>query len=159
MSAVRHCSAPVRGRGARLLAAAALVAAGLIPATGAGPAQAAVCGTGVTGVNVIVDLTAFGKGVKKACATGDPTSGLVALTGAGFSYSFVPRLPGFVCRINANPNPCNGAPANAYWSYWHAAKGGAWTYSTKGASSYNPAPGSTEGWSFGAGTAPSVKAP
>ena len=142
----------------RLAAVAALVAAGSVTAAGA-PAEAAVCGSGVTGVTVIVDLTAFGQGVKQACATGDPTSGLTALTGAGFTYTFVPRQPGFICQINARPNPCNGAPATAYWSYWHAAKGAAWTYSTTGAASYNPAPGTSEGWAFGAGKAPSVKAP
>ncbi len=115
-------------------------------------AQAAPC----AGVAVVVDFTALGGTTQTACAPGDPASGLAALTGAGFTYGFVPRQPGFVCRINALPNPCNGAPVTAYWSYWHAQPGGTWTYSTSGAAGHDPAPGSVEGWAFGAGQAPSV---
>ncbi|MBB5872562.1 hypothetical protein F4553_005996 [Allocatelliglobosispora scoriae] len=146
----------------RLRRLAATVAAGLLLATGlvvgeASPqaANAAAC-SGSTGVTVIVDNGSLGGGTTVACALGDPTSGLTALTGAGFSYAFVPRFPGFICRINSLPNPCNGAPATAYWSYWHATPGGTWSYSGSGAGSYNPAPGTVEGWAFGAGTAPSV---
>ncbi|MEU5694528.1 hypothetical protein [Actinosynnema sp. NPDC020468] len=118
-------------------------------------ARAAAC-AGTSGVTVVVDNGALGGGVSTQCAPGNPTSGLTALTGAGFSYAFVPRQPGFVCRINALPNPCNGAPATAYWSYWHAQPGGTWTYSTSGAAGYDPAPGSVEGWAFGSGQAPST---
>ncbi|HYT10440.1 MAG TPA: hypothetical protein VEL73_07235, partial [Mycobacteriales bacterium] len=89
----------------------------------------------------------------------DPGSGLVALGGAGFSYSFVPRQPGFVCQIASLPDPCNGAPATAYWSYWHARRGGSWTYSSSGAGSYDPAPGSVEGWAFGSGAQPGIAPP
>lgn len=121
-------------------------------------AHAAAC-TGTSGVTVVVDLTAFGAGIQVQCALGDPASGLAALTGAGFTYSFVPRYPGFVCRINGLPNPCNGAPASAYWSYWHATAGGTWSYSTVGAGSYDPAPGTVEGWAFGAGSAPGISPP
>lgn len=71
----------------------------------------------------------------------------------------MPRFPGFICQLNTLPNPCNGAPATAYWSYWHASHGGAWSYSSLGAGSYHPAAGSVEGWAFGAGTQPSITAP
>ncbi len=132
-------------------------AIGLItPIVTAAPAEAARC-AGTSGVSVIVDQKAFGKPVAVRCATGNPTSGLDALTKAGFTYSFVPRQPGFVCRINARPNPCNGALAWAYWSYWHGTRGGGWTYSSAGAGGYDPAPGTVEGWAFGAGKPPSVK--
>jgi hypothetical protein len=116
------------------------------------PAQAAAC----AGVTVVVDSTALGGGVRTGCAAGDPTSGLAALTATGSTYSFVPRQPGLVCRVNALPNPCNGAPVSAYWSYWHAVPGGSWTYSSAGAGAHDPAPGSVEGWAFGAGTQPGV---
>lgn len=147
-------------RSTRRFAAAATVlaatATGLVTGTITAPvAQAAAC-SGTTGVTVVVDFTAAGGGVQTACALGDPASGLAALTGAGFGYAFVPRQPGFICQINTLPNPCNGAPASAYWSYWHAAPGGSWAYSSSGAGSYNPAPGAVEGWSFGAGTQPGV---
>lgn len=140
-----------------LLGVAALVAPVVVaPVVLAGPAQAARC-SGTSGVSVVVDLKPFGKPLAVRCAPGDPASGLAALTGAGFTYGFVPRQPGFVCRINAKPDPCNGAPATAYWSYWHAVPGGTWTYSTKGAGTYDPRPGTVEGWAFGAGKPPSVK--
>ncbi|MFD9698457.1 hypothetical protein [Lentzea sp. NPDC059081] len=131
----------------RVLAVLALLASTFVVAS---PASADSC----SGVKVVVDLSAFGGGVQTGCAAGDPSSGLTALTGAGFTYSFVPRQPGFVCRINALPNPCTAPTTSAYWSYWHATPGASWTYSTSGAGSYDPAPGTVEGWAFGAGTAP-----
>lgn len=134
-----------------------LVGAGLLVAV-APEAYAAAC-TGTSGVSVVVDFGSLGGGVKTMCAPGDPASGLAALTGAGFSYAFLPRFPGFVCRINSLPNPCNGAPATAYWSYWHAARHGTWSYSSTGAGSYNPAPNTVEGWAFGAGVKPSISPP
>ncbi len=114
------------------------------------PASAADC----AGVKVVVDFTALGGGVQTECASGDPENGLKALELAHFTYSFVPRQPGLVCTINSLPNPCRKPTTSAYWSYWHATPGGAWTYSTAGAGSYDPGPGTVEGWAFGAGTAP-----
>jgi hypothetical protein len=113
----------------------ALVAAVLLGAfglTSAPAATAAGCTTG--GVTVVVDAGAAG-GTSTRCASGDPASGVAALTAAGHSYPFVPRQPGFVCTLDRAPDPCNGAPASAYWSYWHARPGGSWTYSTLGAGS------------------------
>lgn len=111
------------------------------------------------GVTVVVDLTAFGGGTKVRCAPGSPSSGLAALTGAGFSYEFVPRIPGMVCRIDGLPNPCNGAPTDAYWAYHHAERGGSWTYSSRGAGHRTPPVGSVEGWAFGAGAEPGIPPP
>jgi hypothetical protein len=138
------------------VAAALLVAAAGL-AVGAPAAQAATC-SGSSGVTVVVDFGSLGGGVHVGCAGGDPRSGLAALTGAGHGYAFVPRQLGFVCQIDARPNPCNGAPATAYWSYWHGARG-SWTYSTVGAGVYDPKPGTVEGWAFGAGRQPGIAPP
>jgi hypothetical protein len=147
------------GRALVGLLTAALLAAGLVAAeTSPRAAHAAAC-SGTSGVTVVVDFTAFGGAVEVECATGDPASGLAALTAAGFSFSFVPGFPGFVCRIDGLPDPCNGAPATAFWSYWHAEPGGTWTFSTSGAGTYDPAPGTVEGWAFGAGDPPGISPP
>jgi hypothetical protein len=114
---------------------------------------------GKTGVTVVVDFTKLGGKIETACDTGTPKTGLDALKGAGFTYSFVPKIPGFVCRIDKLPNPCNGAPATAYWSYWHAKAHGKWVFSNKGAGTYHPAPGTVQGWAFGAGKAPGIAPP
>ncbi|MED7949270.1 flagellar hook-length control protein FliK [Streptomyces sp. BE20] len=141
-------------------AAAAALTAGLLGASAvhAPQARAAAC-TGTTGVTVVVDFTAVGGGIQTGCALGDPASGLAAITGAGFSYSFHPRFPGFVCKINSLPTTCTNPTGSAYWSYWHAPHGGPWSYSSLGAGSYDPAPGEVEGWSFGAGAQPGITAP
>ncbi|MFI5534019.1 flagellar hook-length control protein FliK [Kitasatospora sp. NPDC051853] len=141
--------------GASALAAGLLAASAVVTAT---PARAAAC-TGTSGVTVVVDFTAVGGGIQTGCAPGDPASGLAALTGAGFSYSFHPRFPGFVCRINSLPTVCTNPTGSAYWSYWHAQHGTPWVYSNLGGASYDPAPGDVEGWAFGAGTQPGVTAP
>lgn len=140
---------------------ASTVSAGTVQS---GPGKAspdAACTSATKGVTEVVDfgkLKATNK-VKTACDPGTPKTGLAALKGAGFSYSFVPKIPGFICRINALPKPCNGAPANAYWSYWHAKRGGKWVFSKAGADSYHPKPGTVEGWAFGAGKAPRIPPP
>lgn len=137
------------------------------PTTGRTPSVAeedsllrAACPRG-SGVSVVVD---FGATESTRCATGDPTSGLAALKGAGFTVTMVARFPGAVCRINGIPKPAKDAcvvmpPATAYWSYWHALRGGTWTYSTSGAGSYDPKPGTVEGWAYGAGKPPSIPVP
>jgi len=136
------------------------LAAGLVATGGAAaaPAYAAACG-GQKGVTVVVDFTKLGGKVKTACDADSPATGLAALTGAGFTYTFVPRQPGFVCTIDKKPNPCNGAPTKAYWSYWHAKPDGKWVYSSTGAGSYDPAPGTVQGWAFGASKPPRISPP
>jgi hypothetical protein len=95
---------------------------------------------------VVVDARLAGGPLRAACAKGDPASGLAALTKAGFSYAFLPRQPGEVCQIDALP-ACARTSTTTYWSYWHRAKGSSrWVYSTEGAATYDPAPGSTEAW-------------
>ena len=88
---------------------------------------------------------------------------MAALRGAGFEPTRAAQEAGyFVCRIDGKPadDPCQRAsPEDAYWSYWHAEPGGTWTFSNAGAASYDPAPGTVEGWAFGAGEPPSSKPP
>ncbi|MFP4636718.1 MAG: hypothetical protein ACLFRD_12715, partial [Nitriliruptoraceae bacterium] len=85
--------------------------------------------------------------------------GLAALSAAGHEYSFVPRIPGMVCTIDGRPDPCNGAPEDAYWSYWRALEGGSWSYASRGAGEQDPKPGDVEGWAFGAGDPPGTAPP
>lgn len=127
-------------------------------AAGAATAQAAAQCRGSSGVSVVVDY-GRGGGTDVRCAPGDPTSGLAALSGAGLPYTFVPRQPGLVCTINSVPDPCNGAPATAYWSYWHLRPDKTWEFSTVGAGSFDPVPGAVEGWAFGAGKPPRIPRP
>jgi hypothetical protein len=140
-------------------AQAATAQAATAQAGTASPGTNGAC-KGTKGVTEVVDFTKLGGKIQVACDPTDPkgTNGLQALKGAGFTYSFVPKIPGFICRIDALPKPCNGAPAKAYWSYWHA-KAGKWKFSQVGAGSYHPKPGSVEGWAFGAGKAPGMSPP
>lgn len=111
------------------------------------------------GVTVVVQR---GADAVVGCAAGDPSSGLDALRRAGFTVTPVQSSPGAVCRIDGEPagDPCVAMPpATAYWSYWHAMPGGTWTFAQTGAASADPAPGTVEGWRFGAGTPPGIAPP
>jgi LPXTG-motif cell wall-anchored protein len=112
--------------------------------------------TGVTGVTVVVDFHELGGGVVVRCfppATSS-TTGLDALTGAGFSVTGVAGLgESFICRIEGKPTAAQEAclqtpPATAYWSYWYAPNGGTWKYSDLGLMSHRVILGGFEGWSF-----------
>ena len=138
-------------------AASGLALAGLVLA--AAPASAAAC-SGTSGVTVVVDT---GSSVSTKCASGDPSSALKALAGAGFSVTYPQQFPGsVVCRINGFPasDPCvRMPPAGAYWAFFHAERGGSWTYSSNGVASHNPAPGTVVGFRFGSGQQPRVAPP
>ncbi len=117
---------------------------------------------GSTGVTVFVDFTAFGQGTQTRCAPGTPSTGVDALTQAGFTPAGTTKYGlAFICRINNLPSSAQQAcvttpPANAYWAYYHANAGATtWTYSSQGASSYHPPQGSIEGWAFGNSASPS----
>jgi hypothetical protein len=146
----------------RTRAAVLTVLAGAALAVPATPAAAAACPQG-RGVSVVVDFGSLGGGTARQCAAGDPASGVAALHAAGFTTTRAAQVPGyFVCRINGKPanDPCQRtSPADAYWSYWHARPGGSWTYSSTGPADYDPAPGTVEGWAFGAGKPPSSPPP
>jgi hypothetical protein len=160
-------SAGLAVRWSAALAVAILLAAATVwfaikapPATATATARAAACGRhDPKGVTVVVDFTKFRKRIEIGCDPTRPANGLVALRKAGFSYAFVPRQPGFICTIDKEPRKCNGAPASAYWSYWHAKPHGKWIYSTLGAASYHPKSGWVEGWAFGNGKPPRISPP
>jgi hypothetical protein len=131
------------------------------PATASWRGGAGAC-TDDSGVTVVVDATAFGDGVHVRCAPQPVRSGFEALTKAGFTYEGTVRFPGLLCRIDGEPasDPCHGPPPpDAYWAYWHAPRGGSWTYSTSGAGGRVPPPGSVEGWAFGDDARPRVAPP
>ncbi len=125
----------------------------------AAPAEAAACSdsSGVTVVVQFPDRTEIG------CAPGDPSTGYAALKAAGFTITYAQgNGAGALCKINGAPSDavCGSMPpANAYWAYFHAQRGGAWSYSSTGGGSYNPKPGTVEGWRFGSGAAPSTPPP
>jgi hypothetical protein len=135
----------------RVVVAALLVAVGaLVPAAPAAADPTGPC-TDASGVTVVVDFQELGHGTYVGCAAQPVVSGFDALTRAGFEYRTTTRFPGFLCRIEDKPetDPClTTSPANAYWSYWIAPRGGAWCYSNIGAGARVPPPGSVEGWSF-----------
>jgi len=146
----------------------AVVVVGLLLGAGHATAVPAAAGggacTGTSGVTVVVDFTAFGRGVSVSCAPGSQSSGFDALTAAGFQFDQSANFPGAICRIKGFPGPgaedCqNMPPPSAYWSYWHASRGGSWTYSTSGGSSSHPAQGTVDGWAFGSKAPPSLAPP
>lgn len=147
----------------RLSARAAAVVAGALalPVLGAAPATAATCSTS-DGVSVVVD---FGGRIKTGCAAGDPASAWAALQASGFWVEGTQRFPTtFVCRVDGFPAPAQEAciqtpPASAYWALWSAPAGGSWSYSTQGAATLNPAPGTAIGLAFGAGASPGMAPP
>jgi hypothetical protein len=146
------------------LAAGVLTGALLVPAAPASAAVADAC-VGSSGVTVVVDFSAFGQGIRVVCVASVPSTGIGALRAAGFStVGTTHDGPGYVCRINGLPTADTEAcvvtpPTTAYWSYWHAARGGSWVYSTAGAAFYHPEPGSVEGWAFGSGGPPGIAPP
>jgi hypothetical protein len=125
------------------LLALALALAWLLPAAPA----AAAC----DGVTVRVERSSGS--VVERCVTGaTPGTGLQALERAGFRYTFVPGQPGMVCTIDGHPDPCNDAPEDAYWAYWHADAGAtSWNYSSRGGGNRAPSAGGHEAWVFGGG--------
>lgn len=140
---------------ARLAAAAGLVVAGGLTLPG-GAAQAAAC-SGTTGVTVVID---YGSSSDTLCAA-DSSSAIRVLTSVA-SVTYPPQYQGtVVCQINDVPaQSCpRMPPGNAYWAFFHAPRGGSWTYSTSGVASYDPAPGTVIGFAFGSGGAPSSAPP
>lgn len=119
------------------------------------------------GVTVVVDLSDLGGSIIVRCvdeALPSNYTGWDALADAGFTPQSPSRTPGFVCRLVGEPaasrsfdipeNPdyheqcVNTPPTSAYWGYWYADNGGAWTYSTTGASGRRVIEGGFEGWRF-----------
>lgn len=138
------------------------MAVGTLAGTATAPSPAAAWSNGPcptsSGVTIVVDFTAFGAGVVTRCAPGTPRNGFEVLAGAGFSVEQVTTMQGFVCRIDGLPGPpeqCVTTPApGTSWSYWHAERGGTWTYNPVGAGGSRPTQGSVEGWAFATRSTP-----
>ena len=136
---------PLRLRRSAVLLIAAVLSLGTLlappPAHAADPAVACLEAGRVW---VVVD---DGTGaVTGGCAT-DGSSGLAALTSAGFT---VVANGGFVCQINGQPTTCDTSNKD-WWSYFHRSQTtpgtfGAWEFSEVMASQYKPLAGSIEGW-------------
>ncbi|MFV2114710.1 hypothetical protein ACFHW0_20565 [Micromonospora sp. LOL_025] len=143
-------------RAARAGLVVALTAAGTVVGSGTPASAAGSAGycPDASGVTVVVDFHELGGGTVVRCARGEQPTGLAALKNAGFQVTGTLRWgEGFVCRIEGKPSTASEKcvdtpPASAYWSYWHAASGGNWTYSDKGVLNRRPPAGSFEGWSF-----------
>lgn len=150
-----------RRRPARTTCALTMIGAMAMPAI---PVQAAACPGPSSGVTVVVDFTAFGGDVEVRCAPGDPASGLAALHAAGFGTQGTQSDgPSFVCRIDGRPTPESEScvatpPADAFWTYTRAPRGGSWIFSSSSASNRDPLPGTVEGWAR-AGKQPGIAPP
>ena len=142
---------------ARLVAVAGLVVAGGLTLPG-GAAQAAAC-SGSSGVTVVID---YGSSSSTLCAPDASTAGAVLDSVTDVTWVPMYGEGNVVCKINGVPSSqtCQRMPpASAYWAFFHASRGGSWTYSSSGVGSYNPAPGTVIGFAFGSGGAPSSPPP
>lgn len=101
------------------------------------------------GVTVVVDFTDLGGEVEVGCADGDPATGRDALESAGFTPT--DSMPGMICAIDANPDPCPEEFDGSFWAYW-TTEDGEWVSHTAGADGTDPAPGDVEGWRYNDGT-------
>jgi hypothetical protein len=139
----------------------ALAAAGSAPQVGLPAVLAAAqardyCDPGDgNSVTVVVDFSGVGGGIDIRCSSG--STGQQAL-GNAFGYLEIASQPGFVCQISGTPaSDCQNTPPGAvYWSYWQAAPGGGWAYSSRGFSSSRVKPGGFEGWAYGSGGPPGI---
>lgn len=133
-----------------------------VPAARVNAAPASACNA-TTGVTVIVDFTHFGGNIERGCDPGSPGTALAAMQTAGFTTAGTARYgDAFVCRIDGRPSPkaeaCTDTPsAGASWSFYYARPTDrAWTYSTTGVLSYQPASGTLIAFAFGNYAKPGV---
>ncbi|NNG38691.1 hypothetical protein HJ588_05305 [Flexivirga sp. ID2601S] len=141
----------------------------------AAPAQAAgyngYC-KDASGVTVVVDFGAIGKGIAVRCApVGAGATDLDAVQAAGipiegsrtYGLSVACRLYGEPAASRTLPGGYHEScmrmpPTNAYWSIWQASNGGSWSYAQSGVSGQSVTPGGFVGFSFvtGSNAAPRV---
>ena len=99
------------------------------------------------GVTVVVDT---GSSSSTRCAAGDPSSAWRRCTAAGYAVTPIQQFPGRPSAASTASRPTRPCvrmpPADAYWAFFHAHRGGSWTYSSSGAASYDPAPGTVVGF-------------
>jgi hypothetical protein len=112
------------------------------PAVGHARAAETIC------VALIVDFADLGNGVDSDCVKVQEGSSGEDVLRARHTLGFRPNQPGFVCTIDGWPQEgCAASNGEHYWAYFHRAPGSSsWTYSTAGASGYEPRANSTEGW-------------
>lgn len=146
--------------GGLVLAACLLVTAGSSADASVGAATAVAAPSGAPcptsdGVTVIVDFQGEGgRGLVTGCAPGSPSNGFVALKDAGFTIQGLSGGQPFLCRIDGQPTADTGEdcvgypPTSAYWGYFHAPRGGSWTYASEGGGTRKPPPGTVDAWSF-----------
>ena len=104
-------------------------------------------------VALVVDARALGAGVSTTCAkVPGGATGLDVLQAGGHRIGF--RRDGLICTIDGLPKSgCTAVDDSHYWAYFHRApRSTAWTYSTEGAATYQPANASTDGWVYDNGT-------
>lgn len=143
-----------RRRRRTVVLALALAATLAPPAAAAPPVGQAVLPACADGVTVVVDFTDLGGEIETGCAT-EAATGTEALRSAGFTDTR--DASGLVCAIEAAPDPCPETFSGSFWSYWHAAPGGAWESYLEGPDTAVPQPGAVEGWRHNDGsTGPSV---
>ena len=122
---------------------------GLLAGTAAaGPAGGVAAAADTICVALVVDFADLGAGVDSDCVTVPAGSSGEDVLRARHTLGFRPNQPGFVCTIDGWPHEgCSGSNGEHYWAYFHRAPGASsWTYSTAGASGYEPKNNSTEGW-------------
>jgi cell division septation protein DedD len=105
-------------------------------------------------VALVVDGRSLGSDVTTSCAkVSKGATGVDVLEAGGHTVGF--RSDGLLCTIDGLPKGgCKTVTDTHYWAYFHRAPGSTkWVYSTEGASSYEPANDSTEGWVYDNGTA------
>ena len=105
--------------------------------------------------------------------TGTATTGYTAFAMAGYTTAGDQHDgPAFICRIGVSEIPnsqeptsaqdacINTPPTTALWNYWHANAGATtWTFSSSGAMSYQPQPGSIDAWAYGPEDTPPTLTP
>jgi hypothetical protein len=105
-------------------------------------------------VALVVDGRALGSNVSTTCAkVTKGATGIDVLEAGGHTVGF--RSDGLLCTIDGLPKSgCAGVDDSHYWAYFHRAPGTTkWVYSSEGASTYQPANDSTDGWVYDDGKA------
>ncbi len=145
---IRHASTRGIALAVSTLVAGLLFLIGFPPAAASASEGACIDGEGVT---VVVDFTDLGGSIEAGCATGDPTTGRIALENAGFAAT--DSTPGMICAVGGQPDPCPATFEGSYWAYWTSTAGGEWSSYQVGADGSDPVPGDIEGWRYNDGSA------
>jgi hypothetical protein len=105
-------------------------------------------------VALVVDARSIRSDVSTSCAkVPKGATGIDVLEAAGHRVGF--RNDGLLCTIDGLPKSgCSDVSDTHYWAYFHRAPGATkWTYSSEGASTYQPVNRSTDGWVYDNGSA------